>query len=265
MNMPGNTLEWLSAATESEGYHRLDSYARLVLLILWQHADRQTLEAWPGVDRIARLAGMNSKTVRRCLRDILETGLIGRELRPGRSPIYRLGQLTPLPPDGYTRQTGIPTGRVDTPTTRWEGNPLSNPPENQKEKTHTLGAITPDHIARLLAAYPKHRGRSEVARPFVEAARDVADDRRVTEADAAEWIIARAESHWAHLRSVVTGNPAESRYVRGLRAWLTDGTFAVEPGVAFAHLADDHKPGRHERPEHGLAEYDASWLTGGAA
>ena len=62
---------------------------RMVLLVLAKHADRDGC-CYPGVPRMAALAALDDRSVRKALRILDAAGLVERKPRNGRTTVYRL-------------------------------------------------------------------------------------------------------------------------------------------------------------------------------
>ncbi|MEM7624791.1 MAG: helix-turn-helix domain-containing protein [Planctomycetota bacterium] len=74
----------LAEAIEAGVLTRLSSASRVkVFSVIAQHADAETREAWPSVERIARLAGIGRSSVFAALRDLEELGLLVTLARGG--------------------------------------------------------------------------------------------------------------------------------------------------------------------------------------
>lgn len=62
--------------------------ARIVLLVIAEHANAATGECWPSEARIARRAGVHPATVRRCIRELETAGLVAVDRTPGKVNRY---------------------------------------------------------------------------------------------------------------------------------------------------------------------------------
>ena len=106
-------------------------------------------KAWPAVATIARICLLHPQTVRQALRVLVRQQFITRQLRPGRTPIYRLTPASQWqPPTEITdnpSESDTPPSVSDATTTKRiqdypyerngdEGNPIEGNPT--KEKTH---------------------------------------------------------------------------------------------------------------------------------
>ncbi len=88
------SLKWTQAVWE---HSRSRMGARLVLLALADHADESGL-CWPSTDRLAAMAGIDARSVRRCINDLIELGELWTDGRRGgnHSTHYRI-LLNPTP------------------------------------------------------------------------------------------------------------------------------------------------------------------------
>lgn len=69
----------------------------LVLLCLADYAHDDDPCAWPSIAKLARRTRRSERTVQRSLDELQALGIVSREMRSGRSTLYRLNLSTPTP------------------------------------------------------------------------------------------------------------------------------------------------------------------------
>jgi hypothetical protein len=89
----------------------------LVVLVLYCNSQGRSTASAP---ELGKLTGLYERSVRRALAGLERRGLLGRELRPGRSPVYQLtcgnSVKTFVPHSGPVEDTPVPQDRGISPT-----------------------------------------------------------------------------------------------------------------------------------------------------
>lgn len=121
---------------------RLSAFDKLVLLALADISDDEG-RCYPSMRTLTEKCGMDDRTVQRSLKRLQETGYVEREMRAGRSTVYR---VTPEPPSNrHPRPIDTPVSLTPTPVSL-------TPPE--KKKTSSLEP-SPNRQSRKRAAVPE--------------------------------------------------------------------------------------------------------------
>ena len=82
---------------------RANGSALLVLLAIAEHAHDDGQNAWPSVERLARMTRMSTRHVRRCIGKLVELGEIAVERSKGRRSNRYKVLLTSHPQPGHLR------------------------------------------------------------------------------------------------------------------------------------------------------------------
>lgn len=72
---------------------RVTKTSLAVILVIGDHVNRRTGEAFPSTARVARLAGITTRTARRGIRQLVALGYLAERRVPGRTTRYRLVPL----------------------------------------------------------------------------------------------------------------------------------------------------------------------------
>lgn len=140
---------------------------RLVLIVIADEADNDGLQAFPSIERIAKLARVNPRTVRRCIARLEGGGdlLVRRPEHPGRGRFNRYTITMGRPPEALAAELGWPPPNLD-PSVRaeWEAGqsdplpddpqPGDKPGDNPPGKGHK-GDTRRGFGGHLMAADPK--------------------------------------------------------------------------------------------------------------
>lgn len=151
---------WIDKRFVLDGWMgRVGPHAAAAYAVLCAHAN-QNGRAWPAVVTVAELMACDDKTARKALHTLVEHGIVQAERKAGRATVYTLLDLpesaparerTPLPPDGSTHGTGVPTAWVDTPPTAWVDTPPTrwegNKHKEQEPRTSTGAPSVSEHGA----------------------------------------------------------------------------------------------------------------------
>ena len=120
--------------------------ARIVLLVIAEHANAATGECWPSEARIARRAGVHPATVRRSIHDLEAAGLIAVDRSPGKVNRYLL-LVDPAPiasavnPAHRARGTkGEPRAQGAYTTSGMRGDPARGARRTYKNRDEPTGA-----------------------------------------------------------------------------------------------------------------------------
>lgn len=89
--MSGKPLIFVVVDTPAEWFG-LSCQEKAVLVSLVSHLNskRNGTEVWPSLDRLARLAGLGERTVRRAMRQLEQLGIIKTRTDTGRSNVYSI-------------------------------------------------------------------------------------------------------------------------------------------------------------------------------
>lgn len=121
---------------------KVSSSERLVLLALAYRAN-ESGECWPSLDDLACITSMNVKTVRKCINDLVEKGLVLKTVLKGKSSVFTLNLeettptkigTTPLPNLVPLPKT-VPLPNLDlNPSQNWEDTPTKIGTRTNKEQ-----------------------------------------------------------------------------------------------------------------------------------
>lgn len=121
---------------------KVSSSERLVLLALAYRAN-ESGECWPSLDDLARITSMNVKTVRKCINDLVEKGLVLKTVLKGKSSVFTLNLEettptkigTPPLPNLVPLPKTVPLPNLDlNPSQNWEDTPTKIGTRTNKEQ-----------------------------------------------------------------------------------------------------------------------------------
>lgn len=121
---------------------KVSSSERLVLLALAYRAN-ESGECWPSLGDLACITSMNVKTVRKCINDLVEKGLVLKTVLKGKSSVFtlNLGETTPTKigsphlPNLVPLPKTVPLPNLDSsPSQNWEDTPTKIGSRTNKEQ-----------------------------------------------------------------------------------------------------------------------------------
>jgi hypothetical protein len=125
---------------------------KLVLICLVDHWNpKNGTKVWPGVPRLADMTGFSESTVRRCLRELKDMGMVTIEEQPGSYNLYYLNiemlQNMGCQPDrgnglGGVTLTSHPCHSDKAPLSERQGTPVTVNAEQSKEQSKGTGNLT---------------------------------------------------------------------------------------------------------------------------
>ena len=133
-------------------------------IFLYLHRNRKTRECFPSVGRVAELIGVDQRTARKAITELVDLGLVERKPRVGSSTLYRLnverkkrvdpGRQDPPPPDPEILPPGAedPTPRISRSYPPDLQIPLNKSILNKSKPNESIPKIptfTPDDLVEL--------------------------------------------------------------------------------------------------------------------
>ena len=160
---------------------------KLAYVLITQFVNRQTGDAWPGQEKLAKLTGLSVRHVRRLTTELVCAGhlkvtIARHRHRPNRyRPIIKTGPTGPL---SDRTKRALETGHTG-PTTSFEENPLNREGAKSAGSANTLsknGALRTEpyafegEVIRITAAHLERWRRAYPAVPDIRASLQACDD-----------------------------------------------------------------------------------------
>lgn len=161
----------------------LPTSAKMVLLVIADHADDQGGNAWPSISTIARKASVSDRQAQRLVQSLVKSGLVvvegqaggTREMRDDRRPnryTLTIDGVTPMSPGGVVRgDIGDAHGVT----------PMSPKPSLEPSNSYLS---VPDRFDEFWQVYPNRKARGAAARAWKAAIKKADPDVIIAAAEA---------------------------------------------------------------------------------